>query len=304
MTDSNPENRAPPTLPLDARLSAERSSPRGAAPPLARGSAHGSPRDHASLKPQVLLVHGFPGNASDLEPLERALEALGTVALRPDLLGFGAAKGPGRFEDLWVDAQAARLAAMLHRPTVVFGHDLGVPTAVTLAALAPRQVSGLVLSSGNLVVDPPLAPPMRLLGVPALGNLIEAMLFSAPANRFMARDGTKRGDRLPAVNDADELRAIRVIFATALRRLPATFGPVQAHASALRCPVHFVWGDADPFFPVGHARRLQQLVPGSTLQVLEGVGHFPPLEATDAVAAAIRAMVDTVTRAPAPDEPT
>jgi pimeloyl-ACP methyl ester carboxylesterase len=236
----------------------------------------------------ALLVHGFPGNANDLAPLEEALRARGLSVLRPDLLGFGAHAGLRAFDELWVDAQARHLASLVTGPVVVYAHDFGVPCAVTLAATRPELVHGLVLSSGNLLSDPPLAPPMRLLGVPVLGALVEAALFSRPANRFMAKDGTRRaGAPRPSVNGPDELAAIRTIFATALKQLPSSFAPVEQRARALAVPVHFVWGDRDPFFPVQHLERMRRAVPGATMTVLDGVGHFPPLEATQACADAV-----------------
>lgn len=164
---------------------------------------------------------------------------------------------------------------------------------MTLAATRPDLVRGLVLSSGNLLSDPPLAPPMRLLGVPLLGQLLEAAIFSRPANRFMAKDGTRRaGAPLPSVNGPEELAAIRAIFATALKRLPTSFEPVEVRARALTVPVHFVWGVRDPFFPVQHLERMAKAVPGSTLSVLEGVGRFPPLEATAACAEAVANLLE------------
>lgn len=75
----------------------------------------------------VLLVHGFPGNANDLAPLDAALRARGFDVVRPDLLGFGAHAGTATFEALWVDAQARHLAAQLEGPAVVYAHDFGVP---------------------------------------------------------------------------------------------------------------------------------------------------------------------------------
>jgi pimeloyl-ACP methyl ester carboxylesterase len=43
-------------------------------------------------------------------------------------------------------------------------------------------------------------------------------------------------------------------------------------------PSLLIWGDADPIIPVAHGRAAEQAMPGSRLEVLEGVGHFPQLE--------------------------
>jgi len=43
-------------------------------------------------------------------------------------------------------------------------------------------------------------------------------------------------------------------------------------------PSLIVWGDDDPIIPADHGRNAHEAMPGSRLEVLEGVGHFPQLE--------------------------
>jgi pimeloyl-ACP methyl ester carboxylesterase len=44
-------------------------------------------------------------------------------------------------------------------------------------------------------------------------------------------------------------------------------------------PVQIIWGDRDPIIPVKHARSAHETMPGSQLEIFEGVGHLPQLEA-------------------------
>ncbi|WP_277831554.1 alpha/beta fold hydrolase [Speluncibacter jeojiensis] len=48
--------------------------------------------------------------------------------------------------------------------------------------------------------------------------------------------------------------------------------------SAVHCPMTIVHGTKDRLVPVAASRRLHELVPGSTLVVLPGVGHCPQLD--------------------------
>jgi pimeloyl-ACP methyl ester carboxylesterase len=45
-------------------------------------------------------------------------------------------------------------------------------------------------------------------------------------------------------------------------------------------PVLIVWGDRDPIIPVRHGERAHKAIPGSRLEIFEGVGHLPQLEAS------------------------
>jgi pimeloyl-ACP methyl ester carboxylesterase len=54
-----------------------------------------------------------------------------------------------------------------------------------------------------------------------------------------------------------------------------------------------LWPTHDPLFPVAWSDRLAEFFADAQLRVLDGVGHFVPLQAPDAVAAAIRAATGT-----------
>jgi pimeloyl-ACP methyl ester carboxylesterase len=48
---------------------------------------------------------------------------------------------------------------------------------------------------------------------------------------------------------------------------------------AARVPMMIVWGDSDGVIPVSHAYRAHRAIDNSRLEILEGVGHFPHVEA-------------------------
>ena len=48
-------------------------------------------------------------------------------------------------------------------------------------------------------------------------------------------------------------------------------------------PILLIWGDQDRIIPVAHGYAAHAAVPGSRLEVLSGVGHFPHVESPTAV---------------------
>jgi pimeloyl-ACP methyl ester carboxylesterase len=60
-------------------------------------------------------------------------------------------------------------------------------------------------------------------------------------------------------------------------------GAIEAHPSQLS----IVWGDQDPIAVVDMAHRLAERRPGAGIEVLEGVGHYPMIEAPASFAAAV-----------------
>ena len=56
---------------------------------------------------------------------------------------------------------------------------------------------------------------------------------------------------------------------------------------AAHLPTLIVWGDRDPIIPVAHAYAAHDAMPGSRLEVFEGIGHFPHVECPDAFVAVL-----------------
>ncbi len=44
-------------------------------------------------------------------------------------------------------------------------------------------------------------------------------------------------------------------------------------------PVLIIWGARDPIIPVHHGEHAHEAIPGSRLEIFDGVGHLPQLEA-------------------------
>lgn len=239
-------------------------------------------------RPTIVLVHGFPGGSEDFGVLTDHLHERGWAReqiLAVDLVGFGGLTGAHGFDELWVPAQAARLHDVLTGTAEVLlvGHDVGGPVALAAAHQLGARVRGLVLASCNLLRDPPLPGPFRLLTTPVLGRAVEWVAFSRGSLWAMGRFGRHQGP-LPRRNSSAETRAIRTIFATALKDPSTHFGPVQRLLETYPRPVSLLTGDRDPFFSVAHAQRQAALAQDATLSVLPGVGHFPQLEAPSTVA--------------------
>ena len=127
-----------------------------------------------------------------------------------------------------------------------------------------------------------------------LGPVVGSLAFSRASLRAMARFG-RRGGPVARRNDSAEARAIRTIFATALKDPVTHFGPIQEALESYPGPICFVAGDRDPFFSVDHAKRQAGLAGDSHLSVLAGVGHFPQLEAPDILADIIEAEIHSNT---------
>jgi pimeloyl-ACP methyl ester carboxylesterase len=58
-------------------------------------------------------------------------------------------------------------------------------------------------------------------------------------------------------------------------------------------PTLIIWGDRDGIIPVDHAYATHEALPNSRLEIIEGVGHFPHVEAPERFAQVLRDFLRT-----------
>lgn len=67
---------------------------------------------------------------------------------------------------------------------------------------------------------------------------------------------------------------------------------------AAAVPTLIVWGEDDTIIPVSHAHAAHEVIEGSRLEVIEGVGHFPHVEAPERFVEVLRDFLVTTPVAP------
>ena len=266
---------------------------------------HGRPLAYiqAGSGPVLLLIHGMAGTFENwnavIEPLARS-----HTVIAPDLPGHGAsAPGAG---DYSLGALAAGLRDLLvalgHERATLVGHSLGGGIAMQFSYQFPEFTERLVLvSSGGL--GPEVSPVLRAAALPGADVFIAA---TAGPGRTV---GTAVGHGLAAVglrpntDVAEVLRGYasladpdrRAAFLATLRSVIGTGGQ-RVHAGdrlylAEGMPVLIVWGARDPIIPVNHGEKAHEAIAGSRLEVFEGVGHLPQLEAPERFIAVLERFI-------------
>jgi triacylglycerol lipase len=233
-------------------------------------------------KPTILIVHGFPGNATDWLVVAKSLSEHYRVIV-PDLIGFrNNAQKNLPFDQVWLSSQAENILNILQKENVdslrIIAHDFGVPIATTLIEKFGGKINGLILTAGNTLSHPPLNPMMRAVPKPIIGGLVKGFLFSKFSINMMRTMGTKKGKIYPVKNTKTERQALKTIFATALEDMNGYFLPIEKIAEKSDVKTLIIWGDKDPFFPVSHAERMKAKMKNAELIVYSGVGHYAFIE--------------------------
>ncbi|MFI5364927.1 MAG: alpha/beta fold hydrolase [Candidatus Binatia bacterium] len=252
--------------------------------------------------PDLVLVHGFPSTSHDFAAALPFLTPRFRVTTW-DQLGFGFSDKPGGTVSYSLLDQGRRAGEIVRTLGVqharVVGHDMGLTVAVEMLC---RQEAGTLGFGMDALV---LCNGSHLVELAKITAVQQALMTDAGAAAFAASYDPERfaqglgfvwadASRTPAV----DIRAITYWLALGggldvLGRIARYNIERSQYAERWRpilgrtqVPISVVWGDQDPIAVMEIGRRLAEMSNGP-LTVLEGVGHYPQMEAPEAWAASI-----------------
>jgi pimeloyl-ACP methyl ester carboxylesterase len=253
--------------------------------------------------PWLTLLHGFPTSSFDMEAVTDAMAPTRRV-LALDMIGFGESDRPG--DHVYsVAEQADAVCALWQRhgvsETEVLAHDLGATVAQELLwreqrGELPARLRLVVFANGGIYPDlhRPL-PFQTALADPAQGAALSAALTEellAPGwQATFGPDHQPSAEEVHALwstisrNDGHRNLHLLIRYMDERREREADW--VGALEST-RVPLGFVWGMLDPISGAHIAARIVERFPAAPRRLLDDVGHWPPLEAPEAVVAVLR----------------
>ncbi|MDP2138452.1 MAG: alpha/beta hydrolase [Candidatus Didemnitutus sp.] len=244
--------------------------------------------------PWLVCFHGFPTSSWDWHQLVPLLAPHRRVLVF-DFPGYGlSAKPTDRDYSLLrqCDAAEALLRSLGIATFDLLAHDMGNSVACELLYRIEQretdlELRSLTLLNGGLYMD--LHRPLltqRLLRLPVLGALVARitswMLFRrqypkvyARPEQFAEAHYRHQWNLLLHGGGRRTLALIAGYMRERVRRGERWLGPL--HRTTL--PLTVIWGREDPIAVHAIAERLVRENPRARLVTLEGVGHYPQLEA-------------------------
>jgi pimeloyl-ACP methyl ester carboxylesterase len=227
--------------------------------------------------------HGWGQSGAAMMPLAEALKPFGYSSLI-DFPGFGKSPNP---PDTWgtaeyADAVAEWLSSLPEARIIWIGHSFGGRVGLQLAARHRHLVAGMVLIASA--------------GLKRQRSFREKLRFSLRRTAFKtARRFAREGPQLDALRrrfgsaDYQSAGALRPVFVRVVGE------DLTEVARTVDCPTLLIYGTADAETPPEMGQRLQQLIPGSELTLLDGFNHLSVLsEGRHQVALRIRKFLERV----------
>lgn len=264
-------------------------------------------REYAPNGPTIFLLHGFPDNIHLYDYLIPQL-AKNFHIITFDFLGWHKSSKPSNYfptAALQRDELAAVVAYFKAKQVWLMAHDASGPPAINFALDHPENVERLILLntyySEMQTTRKPEAiwmfstPVVRIITGWVARNFkaINRYTYYNQVGKFMM-NAERRKELVPLLyqsfSDPKNFRA----FLNLNRDLD---GAIKANT--LRMPemeklakkVHIIFGDADPYLNTGVAHAFRQMIPGATLTLIAGAGHYVQVDEPEQVAAGLISLV-------------
>ncbi|HVQ53359.1 MAG TPA: alpha/beta hydrolase [Mycobacterium sp.] len=267
--------------------------------------------------PHLLLIHGYPFNTWDWAPLwDRLTERFTVIA--PDMLGMGFSDKPVAYEYTvhdHADMHEALLAHLGVESAHILAHDIGDSVAQELLARSEfsQQAYGSLriesitwLNGGlfNETYTPRLMQkvlsrtPLGDILSPLQGSPMSRRLIEPTINEMFGPDTKPSRRMLDLFHEILEYNDGKRVTHKVGRFVNDRYAHRNRWVRAMRqtdIPMRLIDGPIDPNSGRHMAQRYLEVIPDPDVVMLDdNIGHWPQIEAPDAVLAAFLANVDRV----------
>jgi pimeloyl-ACP methyl ester carboxylesterase len=267
--------------------------------------------------PHLLLIHGYPFNTWDWEPLwDRLTERFTVIA--PDMLGMGFSDKPVAYEYTvhdHADMHEALLAHLGVESTHILAHDLGDSVGQEILArhefsqqpYGPLRIESITWLNGGLFNEtytPRLMQkvlsrtPLGDILSPLQGSPMSRRLIEPTINEMFGPDTKPSRRMLDLFHEILEYNDGKRVTHKVGRFVNDRYAHRNRWVRAMRqtdVPMRLIDGPIDPNSGRHMAKRYLEVIPDPDVVMLDDkIGHWPQIEAPDAVLAAFLAHVDRV----------
>jgi len=265
-------------------------TPNGAVQVLVEGDNRGSP---------IVLVHCYTCSMRWWDEMAPLLADKHEV-IRVDLLGHGGSDKPstGYSMEDQASAIAQALASLGVSDATVVGHSLGGTVATALAAQSPELASRVVDMdqapdnsygeldfTARLAFTPVIGQAMRRMVEIAPDSVVRSQFEQAFAPDFNIASGFEDPDQV--VEDLQEMTYTSFVEASDGEDSYTEDTPLDQRLAEAGVPLLVIFGAEDQIYDAEGAVEPYRSVPGARVELIEGVGHSPNVEAPERVAALI-----------------
>ena len=234
----------------------------------------------------LLLIHGLGGSIESWsEVFDRLAEMFHVIAV--DLPGYGSSDKPDAPYTMEYFGGVLRsfIDALGLDRVILVGHSMGGAVAIKAYSRCEGRIGGLILIDCAGVSGAAAEVIRRYMGDGWTLESLRRLYLERIIGRLGELDEEKLRRTWIERRGSPSLNAY-------LRALESLSKPIpEEEIRGIRAPTLILWGSDDGLTPLEDGVRLNRLIAGSRLVVIEGAGHSPHSEAPDRVVSEIANFV-------------
>jgi len=235
----------------------------------------------------VVLIHGFGSWLASWSQVQQSLVSAGYRVIAIDMIGSGASGRSLNAAHYTTAAQARMILDVLDgigvRQCTLIGHSYGGRVALQMAITAPERIDDVIAIAPEAFAT---ARPSitKLMSIPILGYALAFWSTAPRLLKFGLSSVCVRTGWLTAERVATYAAPIHVRGQLAAQLMQSSAPkdgdmPVPTHYRHIGVPVHLIWGDKDPVFPVRDGLTMVEHMRNCDIAVVPNCGHIPHEEA-------------------------
>ncbi len=253
----------------------------------------------------ILLIHGSVGWSGFWAETSDVLANAGYHALAVDLspMGYSERDPKGDYRRTRQGQRILALVEALQVQPILLAHSFGAGAGTEALIAQPDAFRSAVIVAGAIGLDShktgkplPLVLRPRVTRELAVAATITNPLALKPMLRAFLHQKHRADPYLEILQQPFDLEGTTPAIADWLPSLltpdPEARSTHPKAFAALDLPIALIWGAEDTATPLSQGQRLQALIPGATLTVLEDLGHIPQIEDPARFQAALLAALD------------
>jgi 3-oxoadipate enol-lactonase len=227
----------------------------------------------------VVLIHGFPLSKTMWRSQAELLAENNFRVILPDLSGFGENNEVSK--RISIEEMARQILRLLEsleiEKTIIGGLSMGGYILFNLFRLAPERISALIFCDTTEAADTFEKRKSRFELISKIEKQGSSALIENMLPNLISED-TKQNNPLlyrkleRIFSEVNPLSAINALHSMAERKDSSDI------INQISVPTLFIFGEFDKITNLENGHRLNPIIPGSELVVIEKAGHYSNLE--------------------------
>ena len=240
----------------------------------------------------LVMLHGLWGGINEWQPILQPLARSHRVIVM-DFPGFhGSDKPDVHYHNaLLSQFLAGFIDALGLEDVILMGHAMGANTATHTAVHHPQDIAALILVDGAGYRNPD-----RDLAKPLPEGMIRFRRVATGSTLAATRGLLERRVADPSLVTDEwvaEAYALWIDAARAIGDMLLEGGDLtEEEMRGIALPTLVVWGADDRVFSPDNATRLENDIAGAEVHRIEGAGHLPQIEKTEAFLSAVQPFLN------------